>query len=401
MRSADIQGHHRLGKRVFRKLFRGWARAFVSVLFAYAAAAASAQGGIVFEQLEAEGCIYRAVKVLSVSPTTVTIGHSGGIAQLPLRVLPPDLQRKFGYTPEAEELETLLRDAERKHREAQAAANPAPQRPATRQPRSGSEDTPVGRALSHFGTPPQLQRVDLRPRFRELELGTKNQGLRPSCAVFAVVGALEFQNAATTGHAEKLSEEYLIWATRRTLGVPAGEKRVIEGADDSDDDNRDAGFSLMEVLSALRAYGIPLQREMPNKFGLGMEKIADPSDDIVASARGRRQIATYSVPGMNNAVRVANIMHALNEGVPVVVALRWPHWRTLYRSPVLSEQSPREDRSHAVTLVGYYSDNGDISGLRFIFKNSWGVRWGTGGYGFAEVGYMQRNLLDAVVIEVK
>jgi hypothetical protein len=400
MRSADIQGLHWLGKRVFRKSFRTAARAFIAVLL-FGVAGAYAQVGAVFEQLEAEGRVYRSVKVLSVSPTTVTIGHSGGIAQLPLRVLTPELQRKFGYTPEAEEVEALLREAERKHQEAQAAAKPTLQRSVVRAERSGNADTAVGRALAHFGAPPQLQRVDLRPRFRELELGTKNQGLRPSCAVFAVVGALEFQNAEATGHAEKLSEEYLIWATRRTLGVPAGEKRVIENADGSDDDKRDAGFSLMEVLSALRAYGIPLQSEMPNKFGVSMEKIADPGDDIVASARGRRQIATYSVPGMNNTVRIANIMHALNEGVPVVVALRWPHWRTLYRSPVLSEQSPREGRSHAVTLVGYYSENGGTSGLRFIFRNSWGIRWGTGGYGFAEIGYLQRNLLDAVVIEVK
>ena len=140
---------------------------------------------------------------------------------------------------------------------------------------------------------------------------------------------------------------------------------------------------------------------MPNKFGLGMEKIADPGDDVVTSARSRRQISTYGVPGMNNNVRIANIMHALNEGVPVVVALRWPHWRTLQRSPVLAEQSPREGRSHAVTIVGYHSENGDASGLRFIFKNSWGVRWGIGGYGFAEYGYLQRNLLEAVVLEVR
>jgi len=400
MRSADIQGLTSLGKRVFRKVFVSSASAWVAALV-FCAMTASAQVGVTFERLEVDGCVYLAVKVLSVSSTTVTIGHSGGIAQLPLRALTPELQQKFGYTPEAEEVEALLREAERKHQEAQVAAKPTVQRPPARAARGGNEDTPVGRALSRFGTPPQLQRVDLRPRFRELELGTKNQGLRPSCAVFAVVGALEFQNAALTGHAEKLSEEYLIWATRRTLGLPAGEKRVIEGADGSEDDKRDAGFSLMEVLSALRAYGIPLQKEMPNKFGLGMEKITDPGDEVVASARGRRQIATYSVPGMNNGVRIANIMHALNEGVPVVVALRWPHWRTLSHSPVLAEQAPLEGRSHAVTLVGYYSENGEASGLRFIFRNSWGVRWGTGGYGFAEVGYLERNLLEAIVLEVR
>ena len=400
MRSADIQGPAWLGKRVFQKLFRKTSVA-VALGLLFGGTIAVAQAGATFERLEANGCVYLGAKVLSVSATTVTVSHRDGIAQLQLRLLPPELQQKFGYTPEAETVEALLREAERKRDEAQAAAKPQVQRSAAKPAGSVDRDTPVGRALSRFGTPAQFQPVDLRPRFRELELGTKNQGLRPSCAVFAVVGALEFQNAVASGRAEKLSEEYLIWATRRTLGVPAGEKRVLENEDGADEDKRDAGFSIQEVLSALRAYGIPLQSEMPNKFGLGMEKIADPSDEIVASARSWRQISTYTVPGMNNAVRIANIMHALNEGVPVVVALRWPHWRTLYRSPVLAEQSPREGRSHAVTIVGYYSENGDASGLRFIFKNSWGVRWGSGGYGFAENGYLQRNLLDAVVLEVR
>jgi len=399
MRSADIQGLPWHGKRVFQKLFRTVANALVVGLL-FGATIAGAQVGATFERLEANDCVYLGAKVLSVSATTVTVSHRDGIAQLQLRRLSPELQQKFGYTPEAEAVEELLREAERKRDEVQATKPQMP-RTAAKPAASPDRDTPVGRALSRFGTAAPFQPVDLRPRFRELELGTKSQGLRPSCAVFAVVGALEFQNAVASGHAEKLSEEYLIWATRRTLGLPAGEKRVLENEDGADEDKRDAGFSIQEVLSALRAYGIPLQSEMPNRFGLGMEKIADPSDEIVASARSRRQISTYTVPDMNNAVRIANIMHALNEGVPVVVALRWPHWRTLYRSPVLAEQSPREGRSHAVTIVGYYSETGDASGLRFIFKNSWGVRWGAGGYGFAEIGYLQRNLLDAVVLEVR
>ena len=54
-----------------------------------------------------------------------------------------------------------------------------------------------------------------------------------------------------------------------------------------------------------------------------------------------------------------------------------------------------------MTIVGYFTENGQPDGLRFIFKNSWGIRWGTGGYGFATIDYLQRNLLDAVVLEVR
>lgn len=408
MRSADIQAASRHGKRLFRKLFRtariaGWCAVLGG------APAVLAQVGTTFEVLEAGGVEYRAVKVLSLTPSTVTVRHSAGIIQLPMKALAPQVQERLGYDPDADAFQQLLLENERKRREAPATgAVSAPPRPRGGAARASvkNDDTPVGRALGRFGTAAPMAAVDLRPRFRELELGTKSQGLRPSCAVFAVVSALEYQNAAAAGQAEKLSEEYLIWATRRTLGIPTGEKRLLDAdkgggdGDNADADARDAGFSLQEVLAALRAYGIPLQREMPNTFGVGMEKIPDPGDEVVASARDRRRVSTFTVPGMNNAVKIANIMHALNEGVPVVVALRWPHWRTL-RAPLLSQQTPREGYAHAVTLVGYESNNGQADGLRFIFKNSWGIRWGTGGYGFAEIGYLREHLLEAAVLEVR
>ncbi|MFT3829038.1 MAG: C1 family peptidase [Opitutaceae bacterium] len=351
--------------------------------------------GATFETLEVDGIVYRSAKVVAVSPSTVTIRHPGGIAQLSLRKLPPELQQRFGYDPDEEALEAKIIAQQR--RAAEQAAQSASSATAM-SGRRAHDDTPVGRALARFGTPAPMREVDLRPRYRELELGTKSQGLRPSCAVFAVLSALEFQNAAL-GVPEQLSEEYLIWATRRTLGIPFGEKRLLAEGDEGD--ARDAGFTLQEVLAAVRAYGVPLQKQMPNTFGVGMERIPDPSEEVITTARTRRQVATYSVPGVNSAVKISNIMHALNEGVPVVVGLRWPHWRSLAQAAVLSQQTPLERRSHAVTLVGYVSNNGQPSGLRFIFKNSWGIRWGTGGYGFVEIGYLERNLLDAVVLEVR
>lgn len=393
MRSADIRAASPHGKRVFRKLLGGASLALLCALFGAARLAADGVG-TTFETLEAEGVVYRSAKVVAISASTVTIRHPGGIAQLPLRKLPPELQQRFGYDPEEEALEAKIIAGRRRATEQAQAANSA----TVKGGRRGHDDTPVGRALSRFGTPAEMREVDLRPRYRELELGTKSQGLRPSCSVFAVLSALEFQNASLGGP-EQLSEEYLIWATRRTLGIPAGEKRLVAEGDEGD--TRDAGFTLQEVLAAVRAYGVPLQKEMPNTFGVGMEKIPDPSEDVISTARTRRQVSTYSVPGVNNAVKISNIMHALNEGVPVVVGLRWPHWRSLAQAAVLSQQTPLERRYHAVTLVGYVSNNGQPSGLRFIFKNSWGIRWGTGGYGFVEIGYLERNLLDAVVLEVR
>jgi C1A family cysteine protease len=150
----------------------------------------------------------------------------------------------------------------------------------------------------------------------------------------------------------------------------------------------------------VRAFGVPLQAQMPNTFGVGMDKIADPGDDIIAAARSRRQVFTHLISGRDNATRLQNILQVLNEGVPVAIGLRWPHWRTLHQ-PLLSNQPTLAGYMHAVTLVGYTVDEGRRDTLRFIFRNSWGMQWGVGGYGFATWDYLQANLLDAVVIEVR
>ena len=56
---------------------------------------------------------------------------------------------------------------------------------------------------------------------------------------------------------------------------------------------------------------------------------------------------------------------------------------------------------HAVTIVGYENKTGAIKDTVFIFKNSWGVKWGAGGYGFASYDYLERNLAETALLEVQ
>ena len=329
---------------------------------------------------------YRDVHLRSINARTVIFTHAGGMASLKLADLPPDLQSRLGYDP------------------ASAESSPPPNPSATSavpRPRpltlARAPATPFEQLLQRFGQPAELARdVDLRPKYFELELHVKNQGRRPSCAVFAIVSALELQHAQLTGSAQKFSEEYLIWATRQTTArVPL--PLADENADYND---ADEGFALEEVVSALRTFGIPLQSAMPNTIARAMDAIPAPPPDLVAAAKNQRRVFIHAIPGRDNATRINNLVHALNAGLPVPVGLAWPNFRSL-RTGYLGAQTPLPGVGHAVTLVGYKSPTGKFEDTIFVFKNSWGVAWGQGGYGWVTFDYLRRHLGTAALLEVQ
>jgi hypothetical protein len=358
------------------------------------------QAGATFTELTAGKTVYRNAKVRSVNARTLIIDHDAGLSSVPLRSLSPGLQAQFGYSPASEAAADAQLSAAQKRVE--PPRQPAPTRSSDARA-SSSEPSKFETLLRNFGeNAAPLPEVDLRPRFIELDLGVKNQGRRPSCSVFAIVSALEFQNAELIGRPEKLSEEYLLWATSKTLNRQPSEASDVTDAAPSEpgeENDKDAGFALSEVVTALRAYGIPPQSSLPNRFGVAMSDVQQPPDTVVAEARTRRQVHIHSVVGRSPSARLTNIVHALNAGVPVAIGVRWPHARTL-RSGFLTEQKPVNNYAHAVTLVGYRCESGRLEDTVFIFKNSYGPTWGTGGYGLAAYRYLAAHLLDAVILEV-
>ncbi len=332
---------------------------------------------------------YQQVQVLSISAHSVMIKHAGGMASIRLRDLSPEWQARFGYDPAAEAV-------------AESAA-PVPSPPAPHPPVHASGVRHAGSKfdylLKQFGQPAEIKtEVDLRPLFFQLELFAKNQGRRPSCAIFAVVSALEFQNAQLIGHAEKLSEEYLIWATRQsTQRVPPPNA----GSEEPPADDSDEGFSLQDVLGALHAYGIPLQSSLPNTFGRKISDIERPTDAVIDEARHHQQIVAVALPGRDQTTRMNNLIQALNVGIPVTIGIGWPNYRSM-RTGFLVNQTPMDGPGHGVTVVGYKAVDGQIDGpgSYFIFKNSYGPKWGQDGYGTATYYYLLKNLREAVVMDV-
>jgi hypothetical protein len=363
--------------------------------------------GTVFESLTAAGVEYRNAKIRSISARTIMIEHADGLTSLRLRDLTPELQTQFGFNPDAAEAaDQALRKAQAEALQRQAAA--AKNAPARH--RAAQQESVIETLLRQFGRPPEIQSsIDLRPQFTKMKLFAKSQGRRQSCSIFAVVSALEFQNAELVGKTEKLSEEYLIWATLKSLNRatpasadPTSSDSGSDGSDADDDSppSSDAGFGLLEVVTALSAWGIPLHDSMPNTFGKKMEDIPEPPPEVIAEARSRRRVFVHVLPGRDQPSQLANIIHALNGGTPVVIGLRWPHHRTV-RSGFLSQQQPILDYAHAVTIVGYRNKTGHLYDTIFSFKNSYGPDWGMGGYGEVTFQYLSRHLLHAIALEVQ
>lgn len=331
---------------------------------------------------------YHEVRIRSRDARSLFFTHRGGVGSVRLRDLPPEIQARLGYDP------------------ASAPPDLPPPRPAQpvasapKTPRPVQTTTQLDALFLAYDEAPELRPSQtLQPDFIRLGLGVKNQGRRPSCAVYSIVSALEFQNARLSGAVEKLSEEYLIWATRRSLGL-AGPGAALLRDPATDEFAEDAGFALPSVIAALQTYGIPLYDDMRNQPGLAAADVPEPPPEIIARARARRLVFISPLPGGRPAVVLPRIIHALNAGFPVPIGVRWPNERAI-RAGVLNGQTPQPDALHAVTVIGYECPTGRIEDTVFVFKNSYGPRWGQGGYGRATHAYLSRHLLDAYVLDVR
>jgi Papain family cysteine protease len=358
--------------------------------------------GATLESLTVGKITYTQVRIRTISAQTAMIQHTGGIASLRLRDLSPDLQQRFGYKPEAaaaeaEKQKAASANAEKLRQEQLAAQKKAHAARLAARAGPPPDETKLDQLLRNFGQPPEInQRVDLRSRYNDLGLWIKNQGARPSCSVFAIVSALEFQSAEINGTAERFSEEYLLWATRKTLNRAAS--TIDTSATNDNQEPADEGFALTEVVNALRTYGIPPRDRVPNRFSGAT--IDSPPPEIVAEARNSRRVSVHIIPGRDGATLTVNVIHALNSGMPVPVGMSWP-LEYNRRTGHLDKQDVHPSGGHAVTIVGYTSKTGRLEDTVFTFKNSWGTRWGIDGYGTATYEFLRNNLHSAVLLEVQ
>jgi len=205
------------------------------------------------------------------------------------------------------------------------------------------------------GEPPA--NVDLRPLFEQWGLERSEQGGRPTCSVFTIVGALEFAVAKQQQSGERLSVEFLNWAANQKRRNP-----------------RDGGF-FSEMWSGFAAFGICKEQVLPYRPEFDSARSPDP--EVLAAARSKLAlklkfswIKKWNVNTGLTEAEFLGLKRTLNQGWPVCGGLRWPK-QEQWKDDMLQMCPPEAVfDGHSVLLVGYRDDAKQPGGGAFIFRNT-------------------------------
>lgn len=207
---------------------------------------------------------------------------------------------------------------------------------------------------------------DLRPLFGE----ARDQGPRPTCLAFAGSDA----HAALRPGWTPLSCEFAFYHAQRRAGRPPGQ-----------------GALLSAMLEALRKDGQPEETGWPYLATTPSDAASWSPPDDVGTLFGRS--------GAAQRPQIDRIVQELNADHPSILLLMLS--RTFYAPSAeavihpLAGEDPDPARRHAVIAAAH----GTVDGERAILvRNSWGLRWGTSGYGWLTETFLAPRLFAAAIL---
>jgi hypothetical protein len=203
--------------------------------------------------------------------------------------------------------------------------------------------------------------------YRPQQTLVRNQGDRPTCVAFAVSAAHEWMAADSTVR----SAEDALWAAHQIRTIPGREETTVNWA-----------------LSGLEAHRHATEDAWP--YGAPKWPSARPAPALEAA--NRRALPTWrQLPD----AAYSTITTQLESGTAVILTLGvvMAAWR-LPGGMIDAEPGKKTPSNHAVLIVGNLE-----APDRLIVKNSWGPRWGDGGYGFVTVRYLEHYALRAHALE--
>ena len=225
-----------------------------------------------------------------------------------------------------------------------------------------------------YQPPPRLARalppkVDLREGFPPCY----NQGELGSCTANAISGALQFLESKEGAAAPVMPSRLFIYYNERAL----------EGTVDSD-----SGAQIRDGIKSVAKRGFCAEELWP----YNIKRFADKPPESCYRAALKDRVSQYL---RLDHVSPTPLLTCIASGYPFVFGFSVYE---SFESPRVAETGvvplPRLGErvlgGHAVVACGY-----DLRASRFTVRNSWGARWGTGGYFTMPFAYLTNAFLSA------
>ncbi len=227
--------------------------------------------------------------------------------------------------------------------------------------------------------------IDLRPSFEKWKLERRVQGLRGTCSVFTVAGALEYALAHKQGTGTRLSVEYLNWASNQVLR-----------------EMRDGSF-FSDLWRGFTQYGVCPEADLPYRDKFDPE--LRPDETARDHARMMHEIGfeMHWIKRWNPKTGLTDkqllaIKRVLNRQWPVCGGFRWPKKPVHWKNDIVETPPPSGViDGHSVLLVGYRDDPKQPGGGLFLFRNS----NHNGRDGYMTYAYARAYMNDAIWIDYK